>query len=97
MHIVSACYLLLHITPHIPDHASHQDPSDSTLHHGLHQVWDSRDTFGALSPPSIIIMMKFAEASFDQHFVKKCLECYLCDVLFVCSIFMTGMHVGSVH
>ncbi len=35
----------------------------------------------------LFIKMKFADASFDQDSMKKCLECYLCDGSFVSSIF----------
>jgi hypothetical protein len=45
----------------------------------------------------LFIEMKFAEASFDQDSMKKCLECYLCDVSFVCSIFINRIYGGSVH
>jgi hypothetical protein len=45
----------------------------------------------------LFIEMKLAEASFDQDSMKKCLECYLCDVSFVCSLFSKGMYGGSVH
>jgi hypothetical protein len=45
----------------------------------------------------LFIKMKFAEASFDQDSMKKCLECYLCDDSFVCSFFNKGMYVGFVH
>ncbi len=45
----------------------------------------------------LFIKMKFAEASFDQDSMKKCLVCYLCVDSFVCSIFYKGMYGGSVH
>jgi hypothetical protein len=35
----------------------------------------------------LLILMKFAEASFDQDSMKKCLECHLCNDSFVCFVF----------
>jgi hypothetical protein len=45
----------------------------------------------------LMIKVKFAEASFDQDSIKKCLEYYLCDDSFVCSVFSKGMYVGPVN